>query len=233
MVRSRFMRAVSLSFIAAVLASCARQPPPAAERIDAAVSPLPPPAAASASPAAGRTETTPSPEARDAGSIPASSADAGDAGNAGALPQTHDKPAASSPALEARAKTLWDGIVRDEPDAALPFFFPVTAYEQVKDVGSPASDWKHRLVGAYRRDIHELHKQLGSKAAGARFVRLDVPDARARWVEPKEEYNKLGYYRVYGTRIVYEVDGKERTFDISSLISWRGEWYVVHLTGFK
>ena len=63
--------------------------------------------------------------------------------------------------------------------------------------------------------------------------RVEVPDDRARWIEPGEEGNKLGYYRVYGTRIVYEVDGKERTFDVSSLISWRGEWYVVHLTGFK
>ncbi len=115
----------------------------------------------------------------------------------------------------------------------MPFFFPVTAYEQVKAVGSPASDWRRRLVAAYKRDIHALHKRLGDKAESAKLVRLDVPDERARWVEPDEEYNKLGYYRVYGTRIVYEVDGKERTFDISSLISWRGEWYVVHLTGFK
>jgi hypothetical protein len=40
---------------------------------------------------------------------------------------------------------------------------------------------------------------------------------------------------VYGTRIVFqpESDAKERSFDVSSLISWRGEWYVVHLTGFK
>jgi hypothetical protein len=65
-------------------------------------------------------------------------------------------------------------------------------------------------------------------------VKVDVPQDRAKWVDPGEEYNKLGYYRVYGTHIVYETgSGKERTFDVSSLISWRGQWYVVHLTGFK
>ena len=34
-------------------------------------------------------------------------------------------------------------------------------------------------------------------------------------------------------RYRYEVDGKERSFEVKSLISWRGEWYVVHLSGFK
>jgi hypothetical protein len=156
-----------------------------------------------------------------------------DGGDPGSLPQTRDKPAASSPALDARAAALWEGIVHDDPDRALPAFFPVTAYEQVKAIAFPASDWRRRLVAAYKRDIHGLNKRLGDKAEAAKLVRLDVPDERARWVEPNEESNKLGYWRVYGTRIVYEVDGKEKSLDVSSLISWRGEWYVVHLTGFK
>jgi len=27
----------------------------------------------------------------------------------------------------------------------------------------------------------------------------------------------------------YRVDGQERTFPVTSMISWRGQWYVVHL----
>jgi hypothetical protein len=161
------------------------------------------------------------------------SASSPDAGAPGSLPQTRDKPAASGPALDARTQALWDGIVHDDPDRAMPFFFPVAAYEQVKAIPSPASDWRRRLVAAYKRDIHGLNKRLGDKAESAKVVRLDIPEDRARWVDPNEESNKLGYWRVYGTHIVYEVDGKERSLDISSLISWRGEWYVVHLTGFK
>jgi hypothetical protein len=74
---------------------------------------------------------------------------------------------------------------------------------------------------------------VADRAGDVKLLRADVPMDRARWVEPNEESNKLGYYRVYGTRLVYELDGKEKTLEITSLISWRGEWYVVHLTGFK
>jgi hypothetical protein len=170
--------------------------------------------------------------APDAGAAGATaSADAGP--DPGALPQTKDKPEASGAAFDARVAALWDAIVKDEPDRAMPFFFPVTAYEQVKAITNPASDWRRRLVASYKRDVHALHKRLGESAASAKLVRADVPQDRARWVEPNEESNKLGYYRVYGTRLLYDLDGKERSLEVTSLISWRGEWYVVHLSGFK
>ncbi len=204
--------------------------------IDAAVSPLPPPPGDIADAAPGAAATAPSaPNApsTDAGTSATASA-AADAGpDPGTLPQTKDKPEASGPAFDARVAALWSAIVKDDPDVAMPFFFPVTAYEQVKAITNPASDWRRRLVAAYKRDVHALHKRLGDQASSAKFVRADVPQDRARWVEPNEESNKLGYYRVYGTRLVYELDGKERSLEVTSLISWRGEWYVVHLSGFK
>jgi hypothetical protein len=113
------------------------------------------------------------------------------------------------------------------------FFFPVDAYRQVKDVTDPARDWKLRLVAAYQRDIHALHAALGARAAGARLLGLDVPAARARWVEPGEEWNKIGYYRVFGSSLRYEAGGRAGAFDVKSLISWRGEWFVVHLSAIK
>jgi hypothetical protein len=149
------------------------------------------------------------------------------------LPQTRDRPVASGPAFEARVASLWSAIVADDPQQAVPFFFPVSAYQQVKDIPDPASDWKHRLFAAYAHDIHALHARLGSDAPNARFTGIDVPEARGRWVDPGEEYNKLGYYRVFGSRLRYEVDGAARSFDVKSLISWRGEWYVVHLSAIK
>jgi hypothetical protein len=146
------------------------------------------------------------------------------------LPQTHEVPHAQGAAFEARRQALWDAIVNDDPDRAMTFFFPLGAYQQVKDVTDPAADWKHRLVAAYRRDIHTLHAKLGADAGAAKFVALDVPESRARWVEPGEEWNKIGYYRVFGTKLRYSVGGEERAFDVKSLISWRGEWFVVHLS---
>jgi hypothetical protein len=210
------------------LVACRPGEPPAAQ-VDAAVAPLPPPPAVvgdagaadgSAKVASGAPPPTASSEGADAGVDP------------GTLPQTRDKPEAKGAAFDARVAALWDAIVHDDPERGMPFFFPVKAYEQVKAVGDPASDWRRRLVSAYKRDIHGLHKRLGERAADAKLLRAEVPDL-AKWMDPGDEYNKLGYWRVYGTRLVYEVNGKERTFEISSLISWRGEWYVVHLTGFK
>jgi hypothetical protein len=189
--------------------------------VDAAVAPLPLPSTegAAATPTATATPTRTAPS--DAGVDP------------GTLEQTHDKPRGAGAAFDARVGTLWDGIVHDDPDRAMAFFFPVTAYEQVKAIANPGSDWRRRLVANYKRDVHALHARLGDDAETTRLVRVEVPDDRARWVDPGEEGNKLGYYRVYGTRLVYETGGKERAFDVTSLISWRGEWYVVHLTGFK
>jgi hypothetical protein len=148
------------------------------------------------------------------------------------LPQTRDMPAPTG-AVELRAAALWDAIVKDEPELAMPFFFPRGAYEQTKAITNPAADWKHRLVSNYVRDVHALHKKLGTKADKARFVGLEVPTENAQWVPPGDEGNKTGYYRVYGARLRYELDTFSRSFDVSSMISWRGEWYVVHLTGFK
>lgn len=219
---------------AGALAACRRGEPPAAE-VDASVAPLPPPvpgnartASTTATTAAPVGEPPPPPNAPDAA---APSAPAGP--DPATLPQTHDKPTASGAAFDARVRALWDAIASDDAERGMPFFFPLGAYEQVKAVGNPAGDWRRRLVAAYKRDIHTFHGRLGEKAAEARLVRIDVPDDRAKWVDPGEEYNKLGYYRVYGTRLVYEVGGRERTLEVSSLISWRGEWYVVHLNGFK
>ncbi len=114
----------------------------------------------------------------------------------------------------------------------MPAFFPKAAYEQVKAITNPANDWKWRLVANFKRDIHAIHFKLGRKSTALRFVSLDVGSG-ARWVDPGEEGNKLGYWRAYGSRIRYVVDGQEKTFEVTSLISWRGEWYVVHLTGFS
>jgi hypothetical protein len=147
--------------------------------------------------------------------------------------QTRDRPSAKSPAFEKRAKALFDAIASDRPETAHDAFFPLPAYQKVKDVANPAADWRRRLLAAFDRDIHDLHLKLGDHAADARFTGLDVPEERARWVEPGEEYNKVGYFRVFGSQLRYEADGRARAFPVKSLISWRGEWYVVHLSGIK
>jgi hypothetical protein len=151
----------------------------------------------------------------------------------GRLPQTHARPEPAGDAFDGRVRALFDGIARDDVARAMPFFFPLPAYAQVKAIANPAADWKARLVAHYARDIHALHLKLGPNAGRARFVAADVPMDRARWVEPGEEYNRIGYFRVYGTKLRGELDGAPIVIDVTSLISWRGEWFVVHLAGVK
>lgn len=234
------MRSAAL-FAFVFVAGCPRGEPPAPTGIDANVAPLPaPPASGGSGTATTGDASAPiaivdaSIASPDAG-IATTTAATADAGDTGSQPQTKERPKAEGELFAARSAALWDAIVHDDPDRGMPFFFPLSAYKQVKDVGSPEGDWKHRLVAAYKRDIHALHARLGDKAESAKLVRFDVPDDRAKWVEPDEEYNKLGYWRVYGTRIVYTSgeSTRERSFEVSSLISWRGQWFVVHLTGFK
>lgn len=150
----------------------------------------------------------------------------------GNLPQTDEKPATSGAQWDAGTKALWQAIVDDDPKQALPFFFPLSAYKQVKAISDPAKDYDNRLIAYYEQDIHALHKQLGTNAAKATFARLEVP-ATAQWIKPGVEYNKGAYWRVFDSKLVYTVDGKEKSFPVKSMISWRGQWYVVHLSSIR
>ncbi len=152
----------------------------------------------------------------------------------GVLPQTRDTPSVDSPLFRYHVGLLFKAIQKDDPGLGMPFFFPVLAYQQVKAIQKPERDWKHRLVAAYEQTVHRYHRQLGEHPEQATLLGLDVPTQRARWMKPGDEGNKLGYYRVLDSRLRYRTaDGKERSFGVTSLISWRGEWYLVHLHGFK
>ncbi|MGF7236071.1 MAG: hypothetical protein ACQSGP_14085 [Frankia sp.] len=148
----------------------------------------------------------------------------------GTLPQTRQEPGATDARFVARARGLWAAVTGARSDAAaLPFFFPLSAYRQVKSINDPAGDWRTRLVGFYDLDLDAVRASIGPHVASARLLGVSVPAGRAGWVDPGVEYNRIGYWRVYGTRVRYEVDGREGSFGVCSLISWRGDWYVVHL----
>ena len=147
----------------------------------------------------------------------------------GALPQTDEHPSASGATFTAGVNGLWEAIRQDRPELGLPFFFPKSAYLQVKAISDPASDYQNRLIANFEEDVHSLHSQLGANAADAKFVGITVPNDQAVLVQPGEESNKLSYWRVYGTTMQYDVGGQSGSFPVTSLISWRGQWYVVHL----
>jgi hypothetical protein len=149
--------------------------------------------------------------------------------DAGTLPQTDDKPTATGAQFDTGAQGLWQAIVKDDPSLARPFFFPLSAYLQVKAISDPTGDYQSRLIANYEQDIHTLHAQLGDAASRAQLTGLSVPNDQAQWIAPGVEYNKGSYWRVYGSTLDYTVDGQPHSLPVTSLISWRGQWYVVHL----
>jgi len=149
--------------------------------------------------------------------------------SAASKPQTPQLPSAHTPCFHAEMRALWQGIRTNSLSLAMPAFFPERAYAQVKAIANPGGDYATRLVYDYRVDIAALHALLGTDVASARLVDLNVPSSYAHWVPPGACYNGVGYYELPNARVVYREHGQTRSFGIASMISWRGDWYVVHL----
>jgi hypothetical protein len=162
-------------------------------------------------------------------STPSSSTPAEPTTDAGLLPQTDALPAADSPELRSTGAALWAGVVQGSEGPALAAFFPESAYLQVKTLADAAGDYRNRLLAELGLDIAAAHALLGAEAASATLLSVRVPEQHAHWVPPGTCANRVGYYEVANSRLVYEEGGEVRSFGIASLISWRGRWYVVHL----
>lgn len=147
----------------------------------------------------------------------------------GLLPQTKAVPSATGAGFHTRMAEVWQAIVTDQPVAALPAFFPIQAYEQLKALPNDAQDYTHRLLGGFTADVHAAHTLLGAGASSATLVEVIVPKSYIRWIPPGYCYNRLGYWFVPGSRMVYREDGTLRSFGIAALDSWRGKWYIIHL----
>jgi len=207
---------------AVLLAGCgagpaAGHPPGGTTRPAGAASALRSPAPAASPSGQASPSTTPSP-AGPPSALPV-------APGAGARPQTRALPSADSAAFREAMTDLWLAVTTGNARLALPAFFPLAAYEQVKAIPYPAADWHDRLWHDFALDVGAAHHLVGSDA---RLVRVIVPASDAAWIDPGVCVNSIGYWHVPGARVVYSEHGQERSFGIASLISWRGVWYVVH-----
>ncbi len=218
------MRVLGASLLIVSLGACARTEPPAGSdvpRREPALAKASPPPAPPTPPTAMPIASGPS-EALSIDASPPEPSDpvlVDDAGKA--LAQNEDHPSSSSPFFEKQAKILFRAITEDNPEIALSFFFPLVAYEQVKDVKDPSRDYKLRLVANFKRDVHEYHQKIG---ADARFVGIDIPDKDARWMKPGSEGNRIGYFRVLRSALRYETkSGEKKSMEVTSFISvaWR------------
>jgi hypothetical protein len=150
------------------------------------------------------------------------------------LPQTEARPSVTDERFKRRMQRVADAILLGDAEKARSAFFPLVAYAQVKDVQKPERDYRFRLMAHFDRDVREYRKALGKSAEHAEFIGVEVPESRVEWMKPGKEGNRIGYFRVLRSKLRFRLaDGKERSFELTSMISWRGEWYVVHLHGFE
>ena len=149
------------------------------------------------------------------------------------LEQTEELPTTMSSTFQERIRLLFDAIEQDDPGSARAAFFPLEAYEKVKAIADPKRDWERRLIAAFERDIRAYHRKLAQEPEKPKLGTLMVPTKGIRWMKPGSEGNRVGYYRVLRSEIGYQdAAGRTRKLPILSMISWRGEWYVVHLKSF-
>ena len=150
--------------------------------------------------------------------------------SAATLPQTRTLPSTTDTAFKNLIHDFWLAVTTGNADYARPAFFPVKAYEQVKAIADPAQDWQNRLWDEFALDVAAVRPLIGQHA---KLLKVIVPMQYAIWVPPGACYNSIGYWHVPGPRVVYERGGVTRSFGITSLISWRGDWYVVHLGAYS
>jgi hypothetical protein len=147
----------------------------------------------------------------------------------GNLPQTGTFPTTTSPAFSANMAALWNAVVTNSLPTGMPAFFPEPAYVQLKTVASASGDFTNRLESDYGLDIAAAHALLGPDLASAQFVGVNADSSYGHWINSGVCDNDVGYFELPNTRVIYTVNGQTHSFGIASMISWRGEWYVVHL----
>ena len=114
---------------------------------------------------------------------------------------------------------LWLGVETGTVQPALPAFFPKSAYVQLKTFSNPASDYTNRLLLDYGADLAAAHALLGTDASSATLSQVLVPSQYGHWVPPGVCDNSIGYFEVANARVVYQEDGRTRSFGIASMIS--------------
>jgi len=146
--------------------------------------------------------------------------------NAGTLPQTSALPKTSAAAFDNAVHDLWLAVATGNPGYARPAFFPEKAYEQVKAIADPESDWQGRLWLDFTLDVAAVHKLI---KPGATLTKVITPTGYEQWIPAGACYNSTGYWHLPGSRLVYREGGVTHSFGIASFISWRGDWYLIHL----
>lgn len=150
-------------------------------------------------------------------------------GTAGATVTPSAEPSFAGP-LSHQLRVLFGAIAADAPNRARASFFPAPAYVAMKvgRIPNPSGDYLDRLWAFYALDIGAYHQLLFGTAPST-LLRVEVAPADAQWIPAGVCENSFGYWHLPGVRLVYRQRGIIKSVAVASLISWRGQWYVIHL----
>jgi hypothetical protein len=129
--------------------------------------------------------------------------------------------------LTARARHLLEALAKDDPSLATDIVFPRDAYIEAKDAADPGKQWDDKIMGAFQKQIHLLHKRTNG-VERAQFVGLEIGQPISQ-VVPKKHDMTLTLWRVRHSRLDFTIDGKSLRIDMAEMMSWKGAWYVMDL----
>jgi len=162
--------------------------------------------------------------ARD-GAAEAESAEAAAPPDAG--PAKEALPSFPSEDLTLRARHLLEAIAKDDPTLAADIVFPRDGYIEAKDAADPGKQWDDKVMGAFQRQVHLLHKRTAG-VERAVFVGFDIGQPISQ-VVPKKHDMTMTLWKVRHSRLDFTVDGKTLHVDLAEMMSWKGAWYVLDL----
>ncbi len=136
-------------------------------------------------------------------------------------------PSFPSDELTLRAHHLLEAISKDDPSLASDIVFPRDAYIECKDAADPGKHWDDKVMGAFQRQVHALHKRT-KDIERAQYVGFEIGQPISQ-VVPKKHDISMNLWRVRHSRLTFTIDGKSLRFDLGELMSWKGAWYVIDL----
>jgi hypothetical protein len=142
-------------------------------------------------------------------------------------PSREDLPPFPSDDLSSRARHLLEAIAKDDPTLAADIVFPRDAYIEAKDIADPGKQWDDKVMGAFQRHVHLLHRRTKG-IERAQFTSLELGQPISQVVPRRHDMN-LTLWRVAHSRLNFTIDGKVIRSEIGELMSWRGAWYVLDL----
>ncbi len=127
--------------------------------------------------------------------------------------------------FESKAATLVQAIEKNDPELALPLFFPKEAFLELKGIAKP-EEYYQQLVGWFKDDIAREHERLVVQDP---LKLVSVKPGPCSWKKKNSEANNIPYWSCSKTKLTLQVGSKTETLEVKTRINWGKDWYITHL----